>query len=318
MRRTKAFTLIELMVVVSIIALLAMMLVPALQRALEMTRRANCVANLKGAGTALALYAQNYDNSYPMIPGSGWDTVVDGSAANYISTKGPFKAGTADDWTTGRSVTSLMFMLIRNGESPKLFCCPSDSAKPDVQTTDSANNGAFNWDFSCGSTTSGTPGGVRNTSYSYQCPITRGSGTQDLNGIPSSPDASMVVMADRTPANANAVPVTGSASPGGVFNGNSTTAWTATVTADKIHLYNSQNHTSGEMMNVMFVDGHAASVRTPNAGPTVSSTGVADCIFSDTAALSTTTDDGIDYNGTLTNTTHAGKRDTYLWGSAGK
>jgi prepilin-type N-terminal cleavage/methylation domain-containing protein/prepilin-type processing-associated H-X9-DG protein len=317
MRRTKAFTLIELMVVVSIIALLAMMLVPALQRALEMTRRANCVANLKGAGTALALYAQNYDNTYPMIFGAGWDTVVDGTN-NLASYSGNTSTGVvATDWAVTRSVTSLMFMLVRNGESPKLFVCPSDGgAKADTHTTDplSTPAGALNYDFTLAATNS-----ARCTSYSYQTPINRAGGTNDRNGVPTSPDANLVVMADRNPDSSKGAAGCKSSSAAYAGDANSAGTWSATNnTAANLPHYNSQNHTNGEMMNALYVDGHAAAVRNPNAGPTITSDGNPDCIFSAYTTTGVNSDDGSDYAGSASAVLHTGTKDVYLWGSAGQ
>ncbi len=334
LRTKKAFTLIELMVVVSIIALLAMMLVPALQRALEMTRRASCLANLKGAGTALALYSQANDNNYPLIPGKGWDTNVDGT--NFKSDTGsPFTTALPNgDWTMGRSVTSLVFMLIRNGEAPKLFVCPSDStATADAFTTDNTNAtspGAFNWDFTCGAVVSGSGTGAastaRNLSYSYECPFDRGAtGSADTNGVPSSPDSSMVVMSDRTPQGDVAGATFGMATTAGNFTGASSgaTAWATGLASNLLHNYNSQNHTSGEMMNVLYVDGHAARTNSPNCGPTQgnnTAVGQPDCIFTANSTTHTVTADGIDFGGVCDNTKHLSTslRDTYLWGAAGK
>ena len=65
MKNKKGFTLIELLVVIAIIAILAAMLLPALARAREQARRANCISNLKQLGLASHMYAQDYGEYFP-------------------------------------------------------------------------------------------------------------------------------------------------------------------------------------------------------------------------------------------------------------
>lgn len=66
--KTKSFfTLIELLVVIAIIAILAAMLLPALNNARETARSSQCVSNLKQQGNAMMLYGDDNGGFVPVL-----------------------------------------------------------------------------------------------------------------------------------------------------------------------------------------------------------------------------------------------------------
>jgi prepilin-type N-terminal cleavage/methylation domain-containing protein/prepilin-type processing-associated H-X9-DG protein len=73
-RRTdRAFTLVELLVVVSIIALLMSILLPSLSRARETARQVACSSNMRQIGMADIMYADHHNDWYTPIRMTGVD-----------------------------------------------------------------------------------------------------------------------------------------------------------------------------------------------------------------------------------------------------
>lgn len=71
-KKKKGFTLIELLVVIAIIALLMGILMPALQRVREMTKKLKCATNLRSIHLAMFMYSEDYDGKVSLK-----DSIID-------------------------------------------------------------------------------------------------------------------------------------------------------------------------------------------------------------------------------------------------
>jgi prepilin-type N-terminal cleavage/methylation domain-containing protein/prepilin-type processing-associated H-X9-DG protein len=102
----RAFTVIELFVVIAIIAILATILMPALAKGKAAAQRANCASNLRQAGVGFAIWSHDNAAKYP------WMLDVE-------------SGGTRD---TLNQAYQQFLRLTNELQSPRLLSCPSDRA----------------------------------------------------------------------------------------------------------------------------------------------------------------------------------------------
>lgn len=111
--RSKAFTYIELLIVLGVLAVLAAIFVPMALHAAAQTRRDACLANLGELGKAVQVYAVDWDDSLPM---AAYDKASPRLVSRFVADTKPLI------WAD---------LLLPYGKTgAKLFHCPDDPISP--------------------------------------------------------------------------------------------------------------------------------------------------------------------------------------------
>jgi prepilin-type N-terminal cleavage/methylation domain-containing protein/prepilin-type processing-associated H-X9-DG protein len=116
-RTLHGFTLVELLVVISIIGVLIGMLLPAIQAARESARRTQCLSNLRQIGLAIDQYVDRQGSRGKFPDAANFTTTVPTETPSLMEVIGPYCEIT--DATKEKS---------------ELFHCPSDKDYPNSDT----------------------------------------------------------------------------------------------------------------------------------------------------------------------------------------
>ena len=117
-RRSRGFTLIEIMIVITIMAMLAAIMIPNFKHARARAQLSNCVGNCKNLATVLELYAVDNDGRFPALAGlPGIDKVIANGGIKLRPTCPSAGTCTFVDFQTTQTPDRFSFSCVGNNHS---------------------------------------------------------------------------------------------------------------------------------------------------------------------------------------------------------
>jgi prepilin-type N-terminal cleavage/methylation domain-containing protein len=139
MKPRRGFTLVELLVVISIIAILLAVLIPAMNRAKETAKRVICSNQQKQVALGINSYVSDYDGFMPWYGGKDPlyqppfcdPTATDSERHPYLAFRGDKTDYLEGGVMTGKPIPMRLGCLYRRGiiKTGKVFYCPSNKDK---------------------------------------------------------------------------------------------------------------------------------------------------------------------------------------------